>query len=162
MDEHSIQQKCETYFASRKGAGYCARCSKEIENYGEIGINRLFCPQCFTMWLNEFEDYLSLGNKTPERRQGTTIFEGIHNRLRAKHFSIAHVNVEDPPKIEEAKKESQVVMVKECCICLDEEKTMSFVPCGHLAICKKCHASKKWDKCPLCNQKCSTVIQIFM
>ena len=161
MNTREIQQKCDAYFVSRKGEGYCARCSNKIKDYGEVGVNILFCPKCFTMWLDEFEEYMIAGCKTPERREKTTFFEGTHRKLRAKYLALKPVREQDPPKIAEVKKEAELVINQECCVCLDEKKIMSFVPCGHLAICKTCHATQKWEKCPMCNQNCTMVIQIF-
>ncbi|CAL8462727.1 g2260 [Coccomyxa elongata] len=44
---------------------------------------------------------------------------------------------------------------KECCVCLEREKKMIFIPCGHLVTCKPCAAMvMDTDRlCPVCRVK---------
>lgn len=50
---------------------------------------------------------------------------------------------------------------KECVICLENEKTHVFIPCGHHAICGKC-SKRVWSNCPVCRSSLtSQPIKIF-
>ena len=40
--------------------------------------------------------------------------------------------------------------LNECVICMDAEKDIVFMPCGHLYTCETC--SSKVTKCPMCRQ----------
>lgn len=40
----------------------------------------------------------------------------------------------------------------DCCVCMSEEKTIVFAPCGHYCTCAECAQSID-DKCPICRQK---------
>lgn len=41
----------------------------------------------------------------------------------------------------------------ECCVCLDEQATHAFVPCGHLVVCKSCGDAivSSTRHCPICD-----------
>ncbi len=150
----AIKEKCYSYFASRKGAGYCARCSRDTKELGGASMIIAHCKQCLTMWATELQMHMTVGCETLE------VFKETYRKLTARHFTFKPVNERYRPRVTKAKKEEEIID-QECCVCLEEKKVMSFVPCGHLAICKTCSTSKKWDKCPMCSQECSTVIQIF-
>lgn len=45
-----------------------------------------------------------------------------------------------------------------CSICMDKEKCMAFINCGHMCICETC--SKRVDKCPICRMA-GTIIKIY-
>lgn len=47
-----------------------------------------------------------------------------------------------------------------CSICLTEEKCMLFMPCKHISCCEGC--SRAINDCPLCRQKITSKIKIFM
>lgn len=48
-----------------------------------------------------------------------------------------------------------------CRICLENEKTHAYVPCGHLCVCRGCAKTYAIKKCIICRQKASHVIRIF-
>ena len=50
-----------------------------------------------------------------------------------------------------------------CVICLTHQKTIAFVPCGHLCVCDQCAQSGKLlrDRCPVCRQQANTLLRIF-
>lgn len=49
---------------------------------------------------------------------------------------------------------------KECCICLDEQKSHAFVPCGHMAVCGQC--ARGLTQCPMCRRAIESTIRVFM
>ncbi|XP_048088217.1 E3 ubiquitin-protein ligase XIAP isoform X2 [Alosa alosa] len=62
----------------------------------------------------------------------------------------SHANDDENPleKLEKLQRE------KQCKICMDSDACIVFVPCGHLATCKRC--SDSLGKCPIC---CANIIQ---
>lgn len=46
----------------------------------------------------------------------------------------------------------------ECCICMDSEKEVVFVPCGHYSCCKACAESLSPKKCPVCSGAFSKIV----
>jgi hypothetical protein len=52
-----------------------------------------------------------------------------------------------------------------CVVCLQEERTHAFVPCGHLCVCVECsvlsHRQAGGLKCPLCRKKSFLVMKVF-
>lgn len=59
-------------------------------------------------------------------------------------------------KVEEEKKISAAhklnfERMKECVICMDEDKSVVLFPCSHLALCVGC--SNFFDACPICREK---------
>eukprot|EP00929_Paragymnodinium_shiwhaense_P096967 TRINITY_DN58742_c0_g1_i1.p1 TRINITY_DN58742_c0_g1~~TRINITY_DN58742_c0_g1_i1.p1 ORF type:complete len:957 (-),score=226.41 TRINITY_DN58742_c0_g1_i1:67-2850(-) len=52
-----------------------------------------------------------------------------------------------------------------CVVCLDQEKTHAFVPCGHLCVCRSCAdtlvAQRPHSLCPVCRQVIQKELQIF-
>ena len=51
---------------------------------------------------------------------------------------------------------------KECIICMDEDKTMVFAPCGHYCACKKCceNVINIIGTCPLCRGQVIDIVNI--
>ncbi|KAL0114887.1 hypothetical protein PUN28_010427 [Cardiocondyla obscurior] len=47
-----------------------------------------------------------------------------------------------------------------CTVCLTDERTHAFVPCGHLACCLSCIESLKDNRCPICNVSYETYTRI--
>ncbi|XP_071652253.1 uncharacterized protein [Temnothorax longispinosus] len=41
--------------------------------------------------------------------------------------------------------------IDNCTVCLVEERTHAFVPCGHLACCSSCIERLEANRCPICN-----------
>jgi hypothetical protein len=51
-----------------------------------------------------------------------------------------------------------------CVVCLEEERTHAFVPCGHLCVCQGCSILSHRPggmNCPLCRKKSFLVMQVF-
>ena len=40
-----------------------------------------------------------------------------------------------------------------CCICMENEKELVFIPCGHFCCCQKCFNKLKSRICPMCRCK---------
>jgi hypothetical protein len=49
---------------------------------------------------------------------------------------------------------------KQCNVCLTNVKKYACVPCGHMCVCGEC-SNKIGDKCPICNDKITSIIRIF-
>ncbi|XP_055345902.1 uncharacterized protein LOC129593553 [Paramacrobiotus metropolitanus] len=47
-----------------------------------------------------------------------------------------------------------------CCVCLDEDVCMLFVPCNHLCVCEEC--SKMMDDCPYCRGRITKKSKVFI
>lgn len=45
-----------------------------------------------------------------------------------------------------------------CSICMDKEKCMAFINCGHMCICETC--TQRVDKCPICRTQ-GPIIKIY-
>mmetsp|Transcript_60981 Transcript_60981/g.89424 ORF Transcript_60981/g.89424 Transcript_60981/m.89424 type:complete len:205 (-) Transcript_60981:248-862(-) len=55
-------------------------------------------------------------------------------------------------------------LANECCICLDAEKTMVFVPCGHKAACEACAGTIMQSSnkiCPMCRLAVDVVVKMY-
>ena len=50
-----------------------------------------------------------------------------------------------------------------CAICLSDESTYCFIPCGHKCICQNCYQKRgnQLNKCIICNQNCNGIIRIY-
>ena len=50
-----------------------------------------------------------------------------------------------------------------CCVCLDDEKTMVVVPCGHKCMCEPCatQLQKQGAHCPLCRGPMVRVTRVY-
>jgi len=46
-----------------------------------------------------------------------------------------------------------------CKICLDNEKEVIFIPCGHFAACASCGTS--FSKCPVCRSNITSIVKTF-
>lgn len=51
---------------------------------------------------------------------------------------------------------------KLCVICMDGEKQMIILPCGHLCLCTKPECSERLKECPLCREAVSSVKRVYM
>jgi len=66
-------------------------------------------------------------------------------------------------KVEQTKNrklKEQIQDQKACVLCLDKEKNILFVPCGHLCVCEACSAAV--GQCPLCRANVQQKIKAFM
>jgi len=48
---------------------------------------------------------------------------------------------------------------KLCCICLEKEKNILLLDCGHISVCERC--ARKLNACPLCRCDISSKIKIY-
>jgi len=63
--------------------------------------------------------------------------------------------------------QSKTAVVKqdaECCVCMEAEKTHSFIPCGHRCVCQTCadNIMATTKECPACRTVCVVVCKIFV
>ena len=49
---------------------------------------------------------------------------------------------------------------KQCNVCMINVKNYACIPCGHLCICGEC-SNKIDEKCPICNNKITSIVRIF-
>lgn len=68
----------------------------------------------------------------------------------------------------EIKEKVDVPQERACCICLEEEKTFSCIPCGHVNYCTQCSSSQinimkrnKEFQCPICRKPVNQILRIF-
>ncbi len=55
----------------------------------------------------------------------------------------------------------RIFEIPECCVCVDLESTMVFVPCGHLCMCSGCVGRLGDDykkRCPMCRTNATHII----
>ena len=65
-----------------------------------------------------------------------------------------NIKVLEKLKAEDIIKNMKIFEVNECVICLSEEPSLVFVPCGHVCCCSGCFSQLKNEiKCPLCRRK---------
>jgi hypothetical protein len=52
----------------------------------------------------------------------------------------------------------------ECCVCLANNKSWIFIPCGHVCVCRGCAEDimQSSRQCPLCCQKAIGIFQVFL
>lgn len=52
---------------------------------------------------------------------------------------------------------------RNCCVCLESEKTHAIMPCGHMCVCSACAdvIMGGSHKCPLCNRGVTSMVRIF-
>ena len=93
----------------------------------------------------------------------------IYQRLGLDQAEAGKVEHEQmSPAAEEQVAEEQVAAggetcASECCVCLDNEKSWIFIPCGHMCVCKGCAHDIMLDsrECPLCRQTTTAIFQVF-
>ena len=47
---------------------------------------------------------------------------------------------------------SQDVTIPKCCICMENNVNLFFIPCGHSCCCHVCHSKMEHKQCPLCRE----------
>lgn len=67
----------------------------------------------------------------------------------------------DENKDDENKDDENKDNDNKCIVCVENNKTMAFVPCGHLCICQDCADQNFNQKCPLCRVFYTHIIQIY-
>jgi len=98
--------------------------------------------------------------------------ESMRLQLRAeiekfrRNADAATVISEEEAKIIEYKEELQAQAEgRQCVICLDRAAVCAFIPCGHRTICVACkpaYESTSHRRCPICKQKYSKILRIFL
>lgn len=48
-----------------------------------------------------------------------------------------------------------------CVICHDGQKSVLFLPCRHLCVCRSCGHIERLNQCPLCRQKIEETLQVY-
>lgn len=48
-----------------------------------------------------------------------------------------------------------------CIICIEIVKNVIFIPCYHVALCKKCYDDLEEKKCPICRKPIVNIVKIF-
>lgn len=59
--------------------------------------------------------------------------------------------------------EEEIRRLKEarlCKVCLDEEVSIAYIPCGHIVTCVQCAAAL--EHCPLCRKNIKGTVRIFL
>ena len=91
-----------------------------------------------------------------------TIFEqegGVPSFLQRKErIAKRQATVNDKARQWESRKRSRDEDT--CVVCMDAEKTHSFVPCGHKCVCKTCGETLR-NKCPICKQKVQSILRVY-
>ena len=68
---------------------------------------------------------------------------------------------EEKEKEKERREESVGEENKLCIICMEEEKRVVMVPCGHICVCVKCSKNPAITKCPYCRSHVSQKVQCY-
>lgn len=72
---------------------------------------------------------------------------------RVKQFIQTHFNSCEERVVAEVQEE-EIPLTKLCIVCMDAEKCMVYVPCGHFAVCMDCSISLQ-TTCPVCKESAS-------
>ena len=65
-------------------------------------------------------------------------------------------------RLEKLKSSLEAEMDKSLCgICEDKIKTILFLPCQHMYLCRKCLVRKKWKRCPICRQRIQSSMEVY-
>lgn len=49
-----------------------------------------------------------------------------------------------------------------CVVCLTQERSIVFIPCRHLASCKRCADARKFKTCPVCRETITLTQHVFV
>jgi len=67
-------------------------------------------------------------------------------------------------KVEEKKQELKVKQIyddqKSCNLCMDKQKNIALMPCGHVCVCSECCESL--IKCPVCRSTIHQKVKVFI
>ena len=100
-------------------------------------------------------------NQQRSQSQGASLFSGLSN-----------LQIKKPPTDDLTQKINDIkdsddsptdVEEKRCSVCLDNEKKVVYIPCGHLTCCLACTKAimKKDKNCPICKQKITNFQRIY-
>jgi len=59
----------------------------------------------------------------------------------------------------EDKTEKEVDDQRSCIICLENERCVALIPCGHLCLCRECSGTQK--KCPICRTPIQDLLRTY-
>ena len=77
-------------------------------------------------------------------------------------------NVEKALHVQRARKHHKLVCVAvlntDCVVCLNEQRSHIFGPCGHYCVCKECCEiiMNSSQSCPLCRNGCAMSMRVFL
>lgn len=91
--------------------------------------------------------------------------EHCENQDNCRNVSICLCNECDPNLKHNFKRSTSPCILSEneaeqCSVCMINKKKYASVPCGHLCLCGGC-ANQIKEKCPICNNKVTSIIKIF-
>jgi hypothetical protein len=49
-----------------------------------------------------------------------------------------------------------------CVVCMERPRNTLYQPCRHLATCLTCHRAGRLLKCPMCRQRITDVVQVYL
>lgn len=137
-------------------------CSWEPEDLPEIEHRKWF-PECAFVSLNhQPPPTLNTAINVMSNRDITNNkehSENIENNSKIEITSIEE-EVSDP---KEAKLKKEIARLRDdrmCKICLSDEATVVFLPCGHLSSCTGCAAALK--DCPVCRAQIQGLIRAYL
>jgi len=91
--------------------------------------------------------------------------DGIESLNGKKLYELEQIFHQGLEKIKETKEKRQQATGThsvECCICLDERKTVLLQPCNHLCLCESCADNPSFTStCPMCKGKVDKVTKVF-
>lgn len=109
--------------------------------------------------MDELDDSIDLyhGSLPPEQtareHEGTSELEGESKSESGVSSSELLSTTEKEAELRRLKNE------KRCKVCLDQDATLVFVPCGHICACEQCCRSLK--QCPLCRTKINKAYRTY-
>lgn len=90
------------------------------------------------------------------------IYRNRFGVVNGNNETIVHVQKVNPKQKYEIKQKINIVHVqKKCSVCLEEERNIVFVPCGHMCCCDYC-AKRCGNICPVCRQPVALIQKIYV
>lgn len=52
---------------------------------------------------------------------------------------------------------------RQCCVCMDRERSAALLPCGHVCVCTECseRLRSRGQSCPICRSRIDTSVRLF-
>ena len=100
----------------------------------------------------------ALVNAENEKKMLQASAKELHQRIRGLEFDVAcgrpqRLAVSMDPPAPGLRPDDSVQQERECQVCLDEDVSVVFLPCGHQIVCTSCnqlHQDKGVSNCPFC------------
>jgi Inhibitor of Apoptosis domain/Zinc finger, C3HC4 type (RING finger) len=116
-----------------------------------------FSPQCGFLRLLKGEEYITHAKETRARKKA----------LEAEQQQASPVDsiVEKQPESGLNNVSTQTESIKlqddddSCTVCMDADRNIAFVPCGHLLTCAVCSLAMK--KCPICRSEIASFLSVY-